>query len=53
MNLIHVDDFNHPKLKIFQQLRDATFSKENAFIADSPKVVNLILETEIEVKSIL
>jgi len=53
MNLINVHNFNHPKLKIFQQLRDSTLSKENEFIADSPKVVNLILETDIEVKSIL
>lgn len=42
-----------PQLAIYQQLRDNAFDKENSFIADSPKVVNILLETEIEVKSIL
>jgi len=52
MNLINVTDVNLPELLIYQQLRDNGFTKENAFIADSAKVVNLILETEITIKSI-
>jgi len=52
MNLISIDDINTPELLIYQQLRDNAFTADNSFIADSSKVVNLILETEIEVKSI-
>ncbi|MCF6205142.1 MAG: RNA methyltransferase [Methylococcaceae bacterium] len=52
MNLIHIDDVNITELLIYQQLRDNAFTKDNSFVADSSKVVNLILETEIEVKSI-
>jgi len=52
MNLITIDDINIPELLIYQQLRDNAFTADNSFIADSSKVVNLILETEIEVKSI-
>jgi len=53
MNLTPIENLHLPELLIFQQLRDNIISKENAFIADSPKVVNLILETEIEVRSLL
>jgi tRNA G18 (ribose-2'-O)-methylase SpoU len=53
MILTPVENLGQPDLRIFQQLRDNAISKENAFVADSPKVVNLILETDIEVKSIL
>jgi len=53
MKLLPIDSLNTPNLLIFKQLRDNLISKDNAFIADSPKVVNLILETDIEVKSIL
>jgi len=52
MNLITIDDINTPELLIYQQLRDNAFTADNSFIADSSKVVNLILETEIEIKSI-
>jgi len=52
MNLIPIDDINTSELLIYQQLRDNVFTTDNSFIADSSKVVNLILETEIEVKSI-
>jgi len=52
MNLITIDDIETPELLIYQQLRDNAFTADNSFIADSSKVVNLILETEIEVKSI-
>ncbi len=52
MKLIHIDDANIPELLIYQQLRDNAFTADNSFIADSAKVVNLILETDIKVKSI-
>ncbi len=41
------------ELVIYHQLRDSAFREDGSFIADSPKVVNLLLETDIEVKSIL
>ena len=44
---------NLPELNIYHQLRDNAFTSDNSFIADSPKVVNLLLETDIRVKSIL
>ena len=53
MNLIPVSNIDTAALKIYHQLRDKVFSKEGSFIADSPKVVNILLETDIEVKSIL
>jgi tRNA G18 (ribose-2'-O)-methylase SpoU len=52
MNLIHIDNANIPELLIYQQLRDNAFTADNSFIADSSKVVNLILETDIKVKSL-
>ena len=53
MNLTEIDDLDTPSLQIYRQLRDNAFSEDNSFIADSPKVVNMLLETSIEVKSIL
>jgi len=53
MNYIPVSDLNLPALQIYQQLRDNAFSKDNSFIADSPKVINKLLESDIEIKSIL
>ncbi len=52
MNLIPIDNINIPELLIYQQLRDNAFRTDNSFIADSSKVVNLILETDIEIKSL-
>ena len=52
MELIQVNDINILELQIYKTLRDNNFSA-NSFIADSPKVVNLLLESDIEVKSIL
>ena len=51
--IIKVDNINIAELEIYHQLRDAAFRSDNSFIADSPKVVNVLLNTEIEVKSIL
>lgn len=53
MRLIEITDLTTPSLEIYRQLRDKTFSSDNSFIADSPKVVNVLLETPIEVKSLL
>ena len=50
---IKIDDIKIPELSIFASLRENSFKADNSFIADSPKVVNLILESDIEVKSIL
>ena len=52
MKLISIEDINLPELLIYQQLRDNAFRADNSFVADSSKVVNLILESNIEVKSI-
>ena len=52
MNFIPIDDLNKPALKIYSQLRDNAFTSDNSFIADSPKVVNMLLQTPIEVKSL-
>ncbi|WP_294962824.1 RNA methyltransferase [Sulfurimonas sp.] len=48
-----IDDINIPELEIYKKLRDNAFTEDNSFIADSPKVVNMLLESELEVKSIL
>jgi len=53
MQLTKVDDLNAPSLAIYRQLRDNAFTQDNSFIADSPKVVNMLLQTPIEVRSIL
>ena len=53
MNFIEVTDTHLPDINIYHQLRDNAFTKDNSFIADSPKVVNLLFETDITVKSIL
>lgn len=53
MNFIQIDDDNKHELKIYNQLRENAFTQDNSFIADSPKVVNILLQTNIEVKSIL
>ena len=53
MNLIQINDISIPELSIYKNLRDGAFSADNSFIADSPKVVNILLKTQIKVKSIL
>jgi len=53
MQLTPIEDAESSSLAIYRELRDRAFSKDNSFIADSPKVVNLLLETEIEVISLL
>ena len=53
MRLIEIDETNKDEIEIYHRLRDKSFTHDNSFIADSPKVVNILLGTEIEVKSIL
>ena len=53
INLIQIDDTNKDELYIYNQLRENAFTQDNSFIADSPKVVNILLQTDIKVKSIL
>ena len=53
MKLTPVTDLEQPKLEIYRTLRDNLTTRDNSFIADSPKVVNMLLQTPIEVKSIL
>ena len=51
--MINIDDINNPELKIYKELRENAFRSDNSFIADSPKVVNLVLESNLEIKSLL
>lgn len=53
MNTIHVNDINTKELEIYHQFREHVFKTDGSFVADSPKVVNLLLRQNIEVKSIL
>jgi len=53
MNTIHVNDINTKELEIYHQFREHVFKTDGSFVADSPKVVNLLLTQNIEVKSIL
>ncbi len=53
MNFIAIDDINIPELNIYHQFRDNAFTPDQSFVADSPKVVNLLLQTDITARSIL
>lgn len=53
MNYIHINDINAKELEIYHQFREHAFKADGSFVADSPKVVNLLLEENIEIKSIL
>jgi len=53
LELTKVENLNIESLKIYSQLRDNNFTEDNSFIADSPKVVNILLQTDLRVKSIL
>ncbi len=53
MNFIPIHDINIPKLNIYHQFRDNAFTADQSFVADSPKVVNLLLKTNIKIHSIL
>ena len=53
MKFITVEKIDVPELQIYQQLRDQAFRADNSFIADSPKVVNLVLQSDVQIRSIL
>ena len=53
MNFIHIDNINSAELAIYHQFREHAFKTDGSFVADSPKVVNLLIEEGIEVCSIL
>jgi len=53
MNYKNIQNINSDALQIYHQMRDTAFKADGSFIADSPKVVNIILESDIEVKSML
>ena len=53
MNFTIVTDIDDKSLILYHQFRENAFREDGSFIADSPKVVNLLLEEGIEVKSIL
>ena len=53
MNFTKITDIHAEELTLYHQFRENAFRENGSFIADSPKVVNLLLEEGIEVKSIL
>jgi tRNA G18 (ribose-2'-O)-methylase SpoU len=54
MKLIPIDDVNRAELLIYKQLRDNAFTQDHSFIADSAKVVNLLLQQDnLHIKSLL
>ncbi len=48
-----IDNINTNELQVYKELRDNAFRSDRSFIADSPKVVNLLLRSDIQIKSIL
>jgi tRNA G18 (ribose-2'-O)-methylase SpoU len=54
LDIEYAQNIEHPDLQIFKELRESAFRSDESFVADSPKVINLLLEgSEIVVKSIL
>ncbi|MCD6259090.1 MAG: RNA methyltransferase [Helicobacteraceae bacterium] len=53
LQLIPLESIDSQEVFIYKQLRENHFSHDNSFIADSPKVVNEILKTSLDIKSIL
>jgi len=53
MNFTNITNIHAQELTLYHQFRENAFREDGSFIADSPKVVNLLLEEGIEVKSIL
>ncbi len=53
LNITEVQSFDAQELSIYKSLRESAFGDDNSFIADSPKVVNKLLENDLEIKSIL
>jgi len=53
MTFTTIEDIHTPELHIYHQFREHAFQADGSFVADSPKVVNLLLESDIKIKSIL
>ncbi|MCX6052304.1 MAG: RNA methyltransferase [Campylobacterales bacterium] len=53
MNLIKIENIHMPELEIYHSLRESAFRDDKSFVADSPKVANMLLKTSMEIKSIL
>ena len=53
MNFTHITDIHDQELNIYHQFREHAFKADGSFVADSPKVVNLLIEEKIKVSSIL
>ena len=51
--IIKIENINIPELEIYSSLRESAFREDGSFIADSPKVVNLVLESDVEIVSML
>jgi tRNA G18 (ribose-2'-O)-methylase SpoU len=51
--LIEVKNIDAQELKVYHQMRDNAFDELNSFVADSPKVVNILLGSDLELVSIL
>ncbi|SFV55363.1 RRNA methylase family protein [hydrothermal vent metagenome] len=51
--IIEIDTIESDEIQIYKELRESAFRSDRSFIADSPKVVNLLLESDLEIKSIL
>ena len=53
MNLIPVTTLDTPELSLYREMRDNVADSIGSFIADSPKVVNMLLKSGLEVRSLL
>jgi len=53
MNYKYIEDIDITELKVYKEIREKAFKSDGSFIADSPKVVNILLESNIEIRSIL
>ena len=52
MKTVKVTTLDIPELNIYQSFRENAFSKDGSFVADSPKVIKLLIEAGVEIKSI-
>jgi tRNA G18 (ribose-2'-O)-methylase SpoU len=53
MKLTYIENIDSPELAIYNKFKKSAFLSDNSFLADSPKVVNILLETNLQIKSIL
>ncbi|SFV89816.1 RRNA methylase family protein [hydrothermal vent metagenome] len=52
METVAVTTLDIPELNIYQSFRENAFSKDGSFVADSPKVIRLLIEAGVKIKSI-